>query len=77
MERFGDIDSHRPIYDSQVCEVLRLQHYQRQSFEEKLQQDEKALARISAAYEEMFSSEQIQKMLVKNGCVHTGLLYVR
>lgn len=59
------IDPHRPIYDSQVCEVLRLQHYQRQSFEEKLQQDEKALARISAAYEEMSSSEQIQKMLVK------------
>ena len=59
------IDPHRPIYDSQVCEVLRLQHYQRPSFEEKLRQDETALARISAAYEEMASSEQIQKMLVK------------
>ena len=59
------IDPHRPIYDSQVCEVLRLQHYPRPSFEEKLQQDEKALARISAAYEEMASSEQIQKMLLE------------
>ena len=59
------IDPHRPIYDSQVCEVLRLQHYKRPYFEEKIRRDEKALARISAAYEEMASSEQIQKMLVK------------
>ena len=59
------LDPHKPIYDSQVCEVLRLQRYHRPSFEEKLQQDEEALARISASYEEMSSSEQMKKLLAK------------
>lgn len=58
------LDPHKPIFDSQVCEVLQLRHYYQSSFESKVQQDEKALVCISDAYEEMKASEGVNKMLM-------------
>lgn len=57
------LNPHKPIFDSQVCEVLRLRHYYQSSFEAKVQQDEKALACISDAYADMKASEEINGML--------------
>lgn len=66
------INPHKPIFDSQVCEVLHLQRYYQASLEAKLRQDELALARIANSYAEMTASERIQEMLARMDSLTPG-----
>ena len=47
------IDSHRPIYDSQVDAALRIHRKYQRDFEKKIRQDEEILNRLSVLYQEL------------------------
>lgn len=59
------INPHKPIFDSQVCEVLRLHRTYQTSLEGKVRQDEDALAHIVKAYSDIKTSDEVRKMLVQ------------
>lgn len=59
------INPHKPIFDSQVCEVLRLHRTYQTSLEGKVRQDEDALSHILKAYSDIKTSDEVRKMLVQ------------
>ena len=59
------INPHKPIFDSQVCEVLQLHRAYQSSLEGKVRQDEDSLRHIVKAYTEMSASEEVRKMLAQ------------
>lgn len=59
------IDPHKPIFDSQVCEVLHLHRTYQSSLAGKVRQDEDSLTHIVKAYAEMSASKEVRKMLAQ------------
>ena len=59
------INPHKPIFDSQVCEVLHLRRTYQSSLEGKVRQDEDSLRHIVKAYTEMSASAEMRKMLAQ------------
>ena len=59
------INPHKPIFDSQVCEVLQLHRTYQSSLEGKVRQDEDALSNIAKVYSEIRTSAEVRKILAQ------------